>query len=62
MISGQTMNKVYEMMDGLTVDQIKEARDNHGHKVLINLGTDAYKLFIYQCNYMIDKKQGKILS
>ena len=52
------MNKVYKIMDGLTIKQIKEMRDVHGHKML-KLGTEAYARYVYQCDYMIDKKQNE---
>jgi len=58
-MNANTMNKVYKMMEPLTVEQIKEARDEHGHKILIALGSEAYGIFIHQCNYMIDKKSAE---
>jgi len=54
-MNGRTANKVYKMMKALTVEQIKEMRDVHGHKML-ELGRDAYRNFIHQCDYMIEKK------
>ena len=55
-IKGDTLNKVYDILEQFTIEQIKEARDVHGHKILIDLGKDAYRLFIYQCNYAMAKK------
>lgn len=56
-ISATTMNKVYALMEPLTIDQVKEARDVHGHKILIEHGGHAYRIFIHQCDYMIAKKR-----
>ena len=51
------MNKIYKMMEDLTIEQIKEMRDVRGHRILLDLGTEAYARYIHQCNYMLDKKQ-----
>lgn len=58
-MNAETMNKVYKQMEKMTVEQIKEARDVHGHKML-NISPEAYGLFIHQCNYMIEKKQNGV--
>lgn len=58
MISAKVMNKAYELMKDLTIEQLEEARDVHGHKML-EISPEAYRLYIYQCNYMIEKKRAK---
>lgn len=54
-IGGHTMNKVYALLETLTDDEIRNARDIEGVSVLRDLGLNHYKLFMYQCKYVLEK-------
>lgn len=54
-ITGKTMNKVYDGLKTMTVDQINKCKDAAYTK--FSSGSYQLNLFLNQCNFAIDKKQ-----
>ena len=54
-ITGETMNKVYEELKTMTIDQIKRCKD--GAYTKFRTGSYYQRLFMHQCDFAIEKKQ-----
>ena len=52
-ITGETMNKAYEMLKNLTINQIKEAKELS----YLKMSGNEQLIFQNQCEYTINKKQ-----
>jgi hypothetical protein len=56
-VSGEVMNEVYEILKGLTIEQLEQMRDV---TCFTHFTGDELTLFIHQCNFTIERKQAGV--